>query len=66
MAISIWNVLNSGKIRTDAEEEEREKSGHSGRTGFTATWKRNENERKMAFTLEKIGREVGTNNVRAG
>ena len=37
MAIAPWNVLAAGKIRTDAEEEERRKTGEKGmycNTGF--------------------------------
>ena len=30
MAIAPWNVLAAGKIRTDAEEEERRKTGENG------------------------------------
>lgn len=30
MAIAPWNVLAGGKIRTDAEEEERRQSGENG------------------------------------
>ena len=30
MAIAPWNVLATGKIRTDAEDEERRKTGEKG------------------------------------
>ena len=66
MAFTTWNTLLMGKLRTDAEEEEREKSGEKGRAGFTPTWKRNETEKKMCATLARIGKEVGTDNIRAG
>ena len=35
MAIAPWNVLAAGKIRTDAEEEERRKTGEKGVYCFT-------------------------------
>lgn len=66
MAFATWNTLCMGKLRTDAEEEEREKSGEPGRKGWSNTWKRTEVERKMCSTLEKIAKEVGTTNIRAG
>lgn len=56
-------MLCVGKLRTNAEEEEREKTGQTGRQGFTSTWKRNELERKVSGILEKIGKEVGVNDI---
>lgn len=66
MAFAPWNVLRSGRLRTDAEEAEREKSGTLGRKGFNPDWKRTEVEVKMSGVLEKIAGEVGTQNIRAG
>ncbi|KAI0333640.1 aryl-alcohol dehydrogenase [Cubamyces sp. BRFM 1775] len=65
MAIAPWNVLAAGKIRTDAEEEERRKTGENGRTFMTNTWERNETEKKVAKVLEEIAAEVGASNIQA-
>ncbi|KAI0741038.1 aryl-alcohol dehydrogenase [Earliella scabrosa] len=65
MAICPWNVLAAGKIRTDAEEEARLKSGELGRRTFGADWMRNEKERKVAKVLEEIAGEVGTSSIQA-
>ncbi len=68
MALVPWNVLASGKLRTDAEEERREKSGEYGRdlkldnTG----WKRTEQEKIVSHALEKVAKEVGTDSITAG
>ncbi|PSR73576.1 hypothetical protein PHLCEN_2v10495 [Hermanssonia centrifuga] len=64
MAFAPWNMLCVGKLRTDTKEE-REKTGQAGRQGLTSTWKRNEMERKVSGILEKIGKEVGVNDIRA-
>ena len=66
MAFTAWNLLCSGRLRTDSEEEERERTQQNGRQGFNPSWKRNETERKAAAVLEKIGNELGTKNIRAG
>ncbi|KAI0710630.1 aryl-alcohol dehydrogenase [NADP(+)] [Earliella scabrosa] len=64
MAICPWNVLATGKIRTDAEEEARLKSGSSvRRRTFGADWMRNEKERKVAKVLEEA--RVGTPSIQA-
>ncbi|CAL1707562.1 unnamed protein product [Somion occarium] len=65
MAIAPWDVLVHGKVRTDEEEEERRKSGMKGRTGLSADWERNEDEKKMCKVLEKIASEVGAKNLRS-
>ena len=65
MAFTSWNTLGMGKVRTDAEEEAREEAGEKGRTGFTDTWLRNEIEKKVCGVLEKMGKEIGTGNIRA-
>lgn len=66
IAFANWNVLCGGKLRTDAEEEERERSGANGRQGFAPSWKRNDPEKKITSVLEKIGKEVGAQSMRAG
>ena len=65
MALSPWNVLAGGKLRTDAEEEARRKSGEEGRK-MMGDWQRNERERKMSAALEKVANETGTKHITAG
>ncbi|CDO77141.1 hypothetical protein BN946_scf184657.g16 [Trametes cinnabarina] len=65
MAIAPWNVLAAGKIRTDAEEEERRRTGEKGRTALSPNWERNDTEKKMAKVLEEIAAEVGASNIQA-
>lgn len=68
MALAPWNVLAGGKLRSDVEEERREKSGENGRDLKINEhgWKRTEQERKMSNALEKVGKEVGVDSVTAG
>uniref|UniRef100_Q01752 Aryl-alcohol dehydrogenase [NADP(+)] n=1 Tax=Phanerodontia chrysosporium TaxID=2822231 RepID=AAD_PHACH len=64
MAIAPWNVLCAGKIRTDAEEERRLKSGEGGRTLLQFDgWLRNETERKVSKALEKVAEEIGAKSI---
>jgi aryl-alcohol dehydrogenase-like predicted oxidoreductase len=67
MALSPWNVLAGGKLRSDAEEARREKSGENGRDLKIDNngWKRTEQERKMSNALEKVAKEVGVESVTA-
>ncbi|KAJ7124062.1 Aldo/keto reductase [Mycena crocata] len=67
MALCPWNVLASGKLRSDAEEERREKSGEMGRDIKTDDngWKRTPQEKKMSNALEKVAKEVGVDSVTA-
>jgi aryl-alcohol dehydrogenase-like predicted oxidoreductase len=69
MALCAWNVLASGKLRSDAEEARREQSGEQGRDLKLDNngWKRTEIEKKMSNALEKVAGEVGVgDNVSAG
>lgn len=68
MALAPWGVLAGGKLRSDEEEERREKSGEKGRDfGFDKSgWKRSEQARDMSRALEKIAKEVGVKNLTAG
>lgn len=66
MAIAPWNVLAGGKIRSDADEQERLKSGEGGRVFVDPDWKRNEKERLMCQALEKVAQEVGAKNITSG
>ncbi|KAI0301754.1 Aldo/keto reductase [Multifurca ochricompacta] len=59
LALAPWGVLGGGKIRTDAEEARRRESGENGRTVFSPSWERNEEERKVSLVLEEIAKEVG-------
>ncbi|TCD60871.1 hypothetical protein EIP91_009377 [Steccherinum ochraceum] len=67
MAIVPWNVLASGKIRTDEEEERRRQTGEQGRaiSMVSSGWERNENEKKMAKALEQVAKEVGAKHITA-
>ena len=49
MALAPWNVLAGGKLRTDAEEAEREATGERGRMIASPDWKRSEEEKKMTL-----------------
>lgn len=68
MALAPWNVLASGKLRTDEEEARREATGEKGRevARFTPDWHRNEDERKVSHALEKVAREVGAKHITSG
>ncbi|VDB94286.1 unnamed protein product [Peniophora sp. CBMAI 1063] len=65
LALAPWEVIGGGKIRTDAEEEARRKTGENGRNFFGGGWERNEDEKKMAVVLEKIAGQVGVKSIRA-
>lgn len=66
MALAPWNVFQQGKIRTDAEEEERRKNGKEGRLGWGSSWERTEDQKKVCKALEKVAAEVGATSIRAG
>ncbi|KAJ7235304.1 NADP-dependent oxidoreductase domain-containing protein [Mycena haematopus] len=65
LALAPWNVVASGRFRTDAEEEQRRATGENGRTTFNPNWERNENEKKMSKALEQVAGEVGTTSLTA-
>ena len=65
LALAPWNVLASGKLRTDAEEERRLASGEKGRRILGGDWLRTEDEKKMSAALEKVAKEVGTEHITA-
>ena len=58
-------MLAGGKIRSDAEEERRKKSGEGGRQ-LLGPWERNEAEKKVCQALEKIAQEVGAKSITSG
>ena len=68
MALAPWNVLASGKLRTDEEEKKREATGEKGRMveHFTPDWRRSENERKVSRVLEEVAKVVGAKHVTSG
>ena len=66
MALAPWNIFQQGKIRSDAEEEERRKSGKQGRLGWGESWERTEDQKKVCKALEQVAQEVGAVSVRAG
>ncbi|KAF8524073.1 Aldo/keto reductase [Hysterangium stoloniferum] len=59
IALCPWNVLCGGKLRSDAEEERREKSGELGRDLKLDDFGR------MAAALEKVGKECGVESTTA-
>jgi len=65
LALAPWDVLESGKLRTDAEEEARRASGEKGRQFFRPDWERTEDQVKMSRALEKVAVEVGTKSIQA-
>ncbi|OSD00894.1 Aldo/keto reductase [Trametes coccinea BRFM310] len=65
MAIAPWEVLAAGKIRTDAEEEERRRTGEKGRMIFGPDWERTEREKKVCKVLEEVAAQVGAKNIQA-
>ncbi|KAJ7681530.1 aryl-alcohol dehydrogenase [Mycena rosella] len=64
IALTLWNVLASGRIRTDAEEEQRRSTGENGRT-ILEPWERTENEKKMCAALEVVAKQVGAKHITA-
>ncbi|KAL5520573.1 hypothetical protein ACEPAG_9797 [Sanghuangporus baumii] len=65
LALAPWNVLASGRLRTDAEEQRRLATGEKGRLLNRPEWLRNDNEKKMCAALEKVAKEVGTEHITA-
>ncbi|KIP05558.1 hypothetical protein PHLGIDRAFT_148078 [Phlebiopsis gigantea 11061_1 CR5-6] len=62
MALAPWNVLASGKIRTDADEQKRLESGEGGRSMFS-DWKRTEEERRVCHALEQMAVDIGAKSI---
>ncbi|TCD60117.1 hypothetical protein EIP91_010705 [Steccherinum ochraceum] len=63
MALAPYNVLVSGRIRTDEDEERRRQTGEGGRTLGGQNWERSEGEKRMCKVLEKIAKEVGAKHI---
>ncbi|KAJ7819778.1 NADP-dependent oxidoreductase domain-containing protein, partial [Mycena olivaceomarginata] len=53
LALAPWNVLASGKLRTDAEEERRRQTGEKGRTFAEPSWERTEGPEEN-FPIEHL------------
>ncbi|KAG2071352.1 Aldo/keto reductase [Suillus decipiens] len=65
MALAPWNVLASGKFRTDEEEQRRRETGEKGREIFSGDWERTENQKRVSHALEKVAKEVGASHITA-
>ncbi|KAJ3502024.1 hypothetical protein NMY22_g18726 [Coprinellus aureogranulatus] len=65
IALAPWGVLGGGKIRTDAEEERRRKTGEKGRMILSQQWERTETEKKVSKALEKVAEEIGAKSITA-
>ncbi|KAK7040449.1 aryl-alcohol dehydrogenase [Favolaschia claudopus] len=64
IALTVFGVLNEGRIRTDAEEERRRVTGVKGRTLHTG-WERNEEEKKICAALEVVAGKIGAKHITA-
>jgi len=64
IALTVFNVLAGGRIRTDAEEEQRRKTGENGRT-IMGPWERNEDEKKVSAALEIVANKIGAKHISA-
>ncbi|EIW83713.1 arylalcohol dehydrogenase [Coniophora puteana RWD-64-598 SS2] len=59
MALAPYWVLATGRLRSDADEEQRRKTGEHGRTAFGLKWERSETEKRVVTALEKVASDVG-------
>ncbi|KAL5525271.1 ASF1 [Sanghuangporus sanghuang] len=59
LALAPFNVLSSGKLCTDAEEERRKATGEKGCIMLAPNRERSEDEEKMSAALEKVAKDVG-------
>jgi len=65
LALSPWGVMGSGRIRSDEEERRRKETGENGRTAFTGSWERTEEEVRVSKKVEEVARSVGARSVTA-
>ncbi|KAK0455249.1 NADP-dependent oxidoreductase domain-containing protein [Desarmillaria tabescens] len=65
IALAPWDVLASGRFRTDKEEQRRRETGERGRSFIRQDWERNDVETKMSRALEVVADEVGVGSVTA-
>ena len=68
MALTCWNVLASGRIRSDAQERERLESGERGRAPQTGSqrWEHTDEEKRVARVLEEVAKAVGAKTIQDG
>ncbi len=67
LALSPWAVVGQGRLRTDAEDQQRKETGEKGRTMLSPNWECTEVEVKVCRVLESVVAEVGVGfNIRAG
>ncbi|KAK7443169.1 putative aryl-alcohol dehydrogenase aad14 [Stygiomarasmius scandens] len=67
LALSPWNVLAGGKLRSKSQDQAHEKAEQAGqgRQAFPGAPRRTENEITMSNALEKVAEENGIKNVQA-
>jgi hypothetical protein len=65
IALTLWNVLAAGHIRSDEEEERRRQTGEKGRL-TSGPWERTPDEKKMCGALQVVAKQVGTHHITAG
>ena len=65
LAITAFNVLAGGHVRSDAEEAQRRQTGEKGRTVMGMPWERTPAERAVCLVLERVAAELGTPHVSA-
>lgn len=65
LALTLWNVLAGGHIRTDEEEERRRQTGEKGRA-VMGPWERTPDERKVCAALEVVAKQVGAKSITSG
>ncbi|KAF8590780.1 aryl-alcohol dehydrogenase [Ramaria rubella] len=65
IALTLWNTLAAGHIRSDAEEEMRRKTGEKGRDIGMGPWERSPDEKKMCDALEVVAKQIGGKSITA-
>ncbi|KAJ6618707.1 Aldo/keto reductase [Mycena sp. CBHHK59/15] len=67
MALAPWDVLHTGRLRTDAQDDARKAAGDKARRGFSQDggWERTEDEIKMSRALEHVAEQVGAKTIQA-
>lgn len=67
MALAPWDVLATGRIRSDEQDKAYKESKEKGRTGWSAEGtERREQDIAMCNALEKVREEVGAGTIQAG
>lgn len=65
LALAPWGVVGGGLLRSDEEEERRDKSGEKGRQVFSKDWKRKPREVNISKKLEEIAKQLGVKHITA-